>query len=115
MTQRLALTVQETAEILRCSPSHVRKMCAEGQIDHRYYGKKLLVLRIPLERELGLESGALAPEASQRESEPASFCDVNGPLSPKASAAPEVHATPPAGATAGGSKTSRSLLSGATA
>ena len=39
------LTVEQAAEFLRCSPSHVRDLCREGQIGHFRLGR---LIRIPI-------------------------------------------------------------------
>ncbi|HEX8781366.1 MAG TPA: helix-turn-helix domain-containing protein [Nocardioides sp.] len=40
---RLFLDAEETATVLRCSTSHVYRLCKSGDLEHRRVGHRLLV------------------------------------------------------------------------
>jgi excisionase family DNA binding protein len=50
--ERLMATVAETADALGISEASVRRLCRDGQLPHRRYGRRLLIPKQAIEAEV---------------------------------------------------------------
>lgn len=58
---RLMRTIPEAAEVLRVSPNHLYKLCADGEIPHRRLGRRVLIPQVVIDDLCGLPIATTSP------------------------------------------------------